>query len=133
MKADTLVEAGPQGLAPIKNWRARPSLCTHARLPRRNTGITVCGCIAAMAGREKPPERCDCAAACNERMVIAVLNAIDCEPRQWMAAALTSTNSKSSTSPAGFRLEFPGARRRAAINGRSGLNIIAIHRRRWTR
>lgn len=35
-----------------------------------------------------------CAAACNERMVIAVLNAIDCEPRQWMAAALTSTNSK---------------------------------------
>lgn len=35
-----------------------------------------------------------CAAACNERMVIAALNAIDCEPRQWMAAALTSTNSK---------------------------------------
>lgn len=55
---DTLVEAGPQGLALIKNWqRAGPALLTPG-LPRRNTGITVRGCIAAMAGREKPPERC---------------------------------------------------------------------------
>ncbi len=56
---DTLVEAGPQGLALIKSGSALvPAPLTHG-LPRRNTGITVRGFTAAMAGRENHPSDVD--------------------------------------------------------------------------
>ncbi|EJJ7131584.1 DUF4034 domain-containing protein, partial [Salmonella enterica] len=92
---DTLVEAGPQGLALIKNWqRARPR-STHAWLAEAQYWNHRAWLYRSYGwARETTRAMWICAAACNERMVIAVLNAIDCEPRQWMAAALTSTNSK---------------------------------------
>ncbi len=100
---DTLVEAGPQGLALIKNWqRARPR-STHARLAEAQYWNHRAWLYRSYGwARETTRAMWICAAACNERMVIAALNAIDCEPRQWMAAALTSTNSKSSASPSGW-------------------------------
>ncbi len=55
---DTLVEAGPQGLALIKTGCALVPAPLRG-LPRRNTGITVRGFTAAMAGREKPPSDVD--------------------------------------------------------------------------
>ncbi|EDM3327096.1 hypothetical protein CRW80_13635 [Salmonella enterica subsp. enterica serovar Newport] len=92
---DTLVEAGPQGLALIKNWqRARPR-STHAWLAEAQYWNHRAWLYRSYGwARETTRAMWICAAACNERMVIAALNAIDCEPRQWMAAALTSTNSK---------------------------------------
>lgn len=92
---DTLVEAGPQGLALIKNWqRARPR-STHAWLAEAQYWNHRAWLYRSYGwARETTRAIWICAAACNERMVIAALNAIDCEPRQWMAAALTSTNSK---------------------------------------
>lgn len=100
---DTLVEAGPQGLALIKKWqRARPR-STHAWLAEAQYWNHRAWLYRSYGwARETTRAMWICAAACNERMVIAALNAIDCEPRQWMAAALTSTNSKSSASPAGW-------------------------------
>lgn len=49
-----------------------------------------------------------CAGACNEQMVIATLKAIDCDPRQWMAALLTSTNSKVFGQPARLAAHLNG-------------------------
>lgn len=97
---DTLVEAGPQGLALIKTGSA-PVLAplTHG-LPRAQYWNHRAWLYRSYGwARETTRAMWICAAACNERMVIAALNAIDCEPRQWMAAALISTNSKSSASP----------------------------------
>lgn len=103
---DTLVEAGPQGLALIKNWqRARPR-STHAWLAEAQYWNHRAWLYRSYGwARETTRAMWICAAACNERMVIAALNAIDCEPRQWMAAALTSTNSKVFGQP-GWLVEF---------------------------
>ncbi|MFP8734519.1 DUF4034 domain-containing protein [Klebsiella aerogenes] len=92
---DALVEAGPEGLALIKNWqRARPR-STHAWLAEAQYWNHRAWLYRSYGwAKETTQAMWICAAACNERMVIAALNAIDCEPRQWMAAALTSTNSK---------------------------------------
>ncbi|HDY8629236.1 DUF4034 domain-containing protein [Klebsiella pneumoniae] len=92
---DALVEAGPEGLARIKSWqRARPR-STHAWLAEAQYWNHRAWLYRSYGwARETTRAMWICAAACNERMVIAALNAIDCEPRQWMAAALTSTNSK---------------------------------------
>lgn len=92
---DTLVEAGPEGLALIKSWqRARPR-STHAWLAEAQYWNHRAWLYRSYGwARETTRAMWICAAACNEQMVIATLNAIDCDPRQWMAAALTSTNSK---------------------------------------
>ncbi|WP_347253405.1 DUF4034 domain-containing protein [Leminorella grimontii] len=92
---DAPVKAGPDGLALIKNWqRARPH-STHAWLAEAQYWNNYAWLYRSYGwARETTHAMWICAAACNEQMVIAALNAIHCEPRQWMAAALTSTNSK---------------------------------------
>ncbi|MFP5595135.1 DUF4034 domain-containing protein [Kluyvera sp. 142486] len=92
---DAVVEAGPEGLALIKAWqRARPR-SSHAWLAEAQYWNHRAFLYRRYGRRHKTPrEMWICAAACNEKMMIAVLNAIDCEPRQWMAATLACINAK---------------------------------------
>ena len=90
---DALVEAGPAGLAPIKNWqRARPR-SSYAWLAEAQYWNHRAWLYRSYGwAQDTTRAMWICASACNERMVIAALYAIDLEPRQWMAASLTSTN-----------------------------------------
>ncbi len=92
---DALVEAGPAGLALIKNWqRARPR-SSYAWLAEAQYWNHRAWLYRSYGwAQDTTRAMWICASACNERMVIAALYAIDLEPRQWMAASLTSTNSK---------------------------------------
>lgn len=92
---NALVEAGPEGLALIKNWQRERPRSTHAWLAEAQYWNHRAWLYRSYGwARETTRAMWICAAACNERMVIAALNAIDREPRQWMTAALTCTNSK---------------------------------------
>lgn len=92
---DQVVEAGADGLALIKNWqRARPH-STHAWLAEVQYWNHYAWLYRSYGwAKETTRAMWICAATCNEQMVIAALNAIQRDPRQWMAASLTSTNSK---------------------------------------
>lgn len=98
---DELVKDGPDGLSLIKNWqRARPQ-STHAWLAEAQYWNHYAWLYRSYGwAKETTHAMWVCAAACNEHMVIAALNAIHCDPRQWMAAALTSSNSKVFGQPA---------------------------------
>ncbi|MBA8197369.1 DUF4034 domain-containing protein [Citrobacter freundii] len=92
---DALVDAGPQGLALIKAWQHARPRSTHAWLAEAQYWNHRAWLYRSYGWAEETSAAMwVCAGACNERMVIAALNAIDCEPRQWMVALLTSTNTK---------------------------------------
>lgn len=92
---DALVFVGPEGLALIKAWQQARPRSTHAWLAEAQYWNHRAWLYRSYGwARDTTRAMWICAAACNERMVIAALNAIDCEPRQWLVALLTSTNSK---------------------------------------
>ncbi|MEG2169815.1 MAG: DUF4034 domain-containing protein [Citrobacter sp.] len=103
---DALVDAGPQGLALIKAWQHARPRSTHAWLAEAQYWNHRAWLYRSYGWAEDTTAAMwVCAGACNERMVIAALNAIDCEPRQWMVALLTSTNTAVFGQPA-WLVEF---------------------------
>lgn len=92
---EPLVEAGPEGLALIKAWQNARPRSTHAWLAEAQYWNHRAWLYRSYGwARDTTDAMWVCASACNEQMVIAAINAIDCEPRQWMAASLASTNAQ---------------------------------------
>ncbi|KEY60660.1 DUF4034 domain-containing protein [Serratia sp. DD3] len=92
---DTLINAGPNGLALIKNWQLACPHSSHAWLAEAQYWNHYAWLYRSYGwAKETTHAMWLCTSACNEQMVIAALNAINCDPRQWMVASLTATNSE---------------------------------------
>lgn len=101
---NTLVDAGTEGLRLIKTWQQARPHSTHAWLAEAQYWNHRAWLYRSYGwANDTTHAMWLCAGACNEQMVIATLKAIDCDPRQWMAALLTSTNSKYLVSQPGWR------------------------------
>lgn len=92
---EPLVEAGPEGLKLIKAWQDARPRSTHAWLAEVQYWNHRAWLYRSYGwARDTTQAMWICASACNEQMMIAAINAIDCDPRQWMAASLANTNAQ---------------------------------------
>ncbi len=106
---NTLVDAGTEGLRLIKTWQQARPHSTHAWLAEAQYWNHRAWLYRSYGwANDTTHAMWLCAGACNEQMVIATLKAIDCDPRQWMAALLTSTNSKVFGQPAWLAAHLNG-------------------------
>lgn len=127
---EPLVEAGPEGLELIKAWQNARPRSTHAWLAEVQYWNHRAWLYRSYGwARDTSHAMWICASACNEQMMIAAINAIDCDPRQWMAASLANTNAQVLVFPTGWRIIFKATRPSASQAFRNLPIIISVRRR----
>ncbi|AJJ59759.1 DUF4034 domain-containing protein [Yersinia pseudotuberculosis] len=85
----SVISMGPEGLAQIKAWQHDCPESNHAWLAETLYWHHCAWRYRSYGWAKKTTAAMwVCAAACNEMMVLAALQALTLEPRQWMAAAL---------------------------------------------
>nr|WP_238328559.1 DUF4034 domain-containing protein [Chania multitudinisentens] len=87
-----IISTGPEGLAHIKAWQRACPASSHAWLAETAYWLYYAWQYRSHGwATETTPSMWACAAACNKMMILAALQALTLEPRQWMAPALVVT------------------------------------------